>query len=149
MKIKKAYTLIEILVVLCIFNILFIIFSSGLKAYNRLKNAIVVEQCSNSIMTFINSCKQYCYYNEVEGYILCDQSNNRFSFYSGSSRKKLLKLPQGCKLQLLNTASGKQKLNFDSKGFTSDACTIKYLDLYDVEHKITISVGTAYVEIKN
>lgn len=149
MKIRKGYTITELLVVISILSIVFLIFTNGIKTYNRLQNAIVVEQCSNSIMTFINSCKQYCYNNEVEGYILCDQDSNKFSFYTGSNRKKLLKLPKGCKLQLLNTASGSQKLKFDSKGFTSDACTIRYLDLNDIEHKITISVGTAYVEIKN
>ena len=137
MKIKKAYTLLELTVVLSIFSIVFLIFSNGIKAYKNFQNAIVVEQCSSSIMTFINSCKQYCYNNEVEGYILCDQEKNRLSFYTGSSRKKVLKLPQGCKLQMVNTASGRQRLNFDSKGFTSDACTIRYLDLRS-EHKITI-----------
>ncbi|NLM35399.1 MAG: prepilin-type N-terminal cleavage/methylation domain-containing protein [Clostridiales bacterium] len=149
MRIRKGYTFIELLMVLCIISILFLIMTKGIKGYKRLENDIVVEQCSNSIMTFIYSCREYCYLNKVEGYILCDQVSNTFSFYTGSSRKQILRLPQGFELDLLNTASQNQRINIDYKGFTSDACTIKYFDLYGIEHKLTISVGTAYVEIKN
>lgn len=149
MNTRKGYTLIEIIVVVCIISILFMIFANGIKAYNVLKNDMLVDQCNNSIMTFINNCKLYCYNNEVSGYILGDCANNKFNFYTAGTRQRVVKLPEGCKLHSINVASGTQILRMDSNGFTWDACTITYLDLYNVEHKITISVGTAYVEIKD
>jgi prepilin-type N-terminal cleavage/methylation domain-containing protein len=149
MKIKKGYTLLELMITISIISILSIMFSRYFITYEKYRNRILVDQCNNTIMSFINSCKQYCYYKDIGGYIKFDVIGNRLIFYVGTEVKRILNTTRGLKLYSINVSNGDAKLNFDNKGFTSDACTMSFEDSDTKIHEITISVGTSYVEIKN
>ncbi len=149
MKIKKAYTLIELMITISILAILSMLFIKYFTTYEKYRNKILVDQCNNSIMSFINSCKQYCYYRDTSGCIKFDVEGNRLIFYVGTDVKRILNAPKGLKLYSINVSNGDAKLNFNNKGFTPDACTMSFVDLENKIHEITISVGTSYVEIKN
>ena len=149
MNIKKGITYIELIIVITLISIISITSFNIINFYRVNKNRILVDQCNNSIMSFINNCKQYCFYNNISGYIKFDVINNRLNFNIGTSVKRVVTIPKGIKLYSINAANGRAEINLDNRGFTSDACTISYIDLYNKFHEITISVGTSYVEIKN
>ncbi len=148
MIIKKGYTLIEVITVLCIMSILCALFSNYWRAYNKYSNDVQITYCSSSIMTFINMCKQYCYYERKSGYIKFDLVNEELDFYEGTKRKRSWRLPKGFDLYGTTAGSRNNQLNFDMDGFTPNACTITYKDRYNSIHNITICVGTAYVQIQ-
>lgn len=149
MRIKKGFTLIEIVIVITVIGILNMCFFSYLNTYKVYKGKILVDRYNNSIMTFINSCKQYCYYNNIPGFIKFDIIGNRLIFTVDTVIKRILNTPNEFKLYSINVSNGRSEVWFDNKGFTSDACTISYMDSINKVHAITISVGTSYVEIKN
>ena len=149
MHLKKGYTIIEVILVLAIMSILSALFAGFYKDYSRYNNRISNDYCGNSVMSFINTCKQYCYGKKDSGDIRFDFANNRMDFYAGGQRRSTWRFPKGFTLYSAVTGSGGPDLNFDFDGFTADACTIAYKDSTNAMHHISISVGTAYVEVKD
>lgn len=149
MNTRKGYTIIEVIVVLAIMSILAALFSDFFKDYSRYNNRTSSDYCGNSVMSFINTCKQYCYSKKDSGYIRFDFANSRMDFYAGGQRRSTWRFPKGFSLYSAVTGSGGSNLNFDFDGFTANACTIVYKDSTNAIHHITISVGTAYVEVKD
>ncbi|MDP4091277.1 MAG: prepilin-type N-terminal cleavage/methylation domain-containing protein [Bacillota bacterium] len=145
MNIKKGITLIELLVAMSITAILSICFSDCIKAFSTYNNSVINDYSENSVLSFINTCKEYCYFRKTSGLVRFDFVNSKLDFYEGTERKRMWSFPKGFKLSSVNTES----LNINAGGFISNACTIIYKDRTKANHYITVSVGTGYVEIKD
>jgi prepilin-type N-terminal cleavage/methylation domain-containing protein len=145
---KLGFSLIELLIVLMLLSCLFSFTPSTVKYYKSYKNSINVDYCSNSILIFINNAKQFCRATEQKGIILFDYNNGVIRFHSNNELIDTFILPQGFKINAVTLPRGKIGINIDSNGTTGDACTISYRDMKGSIHNITISVGSAYVEIK-
>lgn len=145
---KKGTTLIEIILVLSILALL-----SGMTIrsyyciYNTTLNNFSVDMCSNSILHIINDSKQYCKSKNKSGYLVFDCVKS-IRFYCAGNMIRSYTVPEGFKLNPLNSKNGKQIIDIDNLGNTGDACTICYVDRKGDNHFITLRVGTNYVQIK-
>lgn len=146
---KKGFTLIELLVSMSIMLILMNFTLITYSGFNRTVNIMDVDFFSSSFVNFINSSKKYSRINNCSTYIAFDIGNGKIYLTANTKIVKKLYIPSGFKLNTVNTSSGKNKINIDNRGITSDACTISYKDRMGGQHNISICVGTAYAEIKN
>jgi hypothetical protein len=120
----------------------------GALNYKVYLNKVDREYCSNSILRLLNGAKNYCRYNEVNGSIFFDAASRTIYFIARGVLVDKYSLPEKYKLNNVDLGRGKYTIDIDTKGFTSDACTISYLDRKGEQHKISICVGTGYAEIK-
>lgn len=143
---RKAFTLIEILLVMSmiIFIGLFMLVSS--KEYSSAANKAKNKYYQNSILNFISNAKHYCAANRISGYIKFDVDESTIYFSVNGHNINKLKAPGGFRLYDVNLEY--KMMNIDIKGNSSDAFTIQYKDSYGKIHEITICVGTNYVDIK-
>lgn len=115
-------------------------------------NNVEVESCKNNLLDFINNSKIYCRNRKINGTILFDTINNSIKFNVGSGVKvksiDMINLPKGFKLNDVIVSKGKNSIQIDKYGFTSDACTISFNDKFDKRYNLSICVGTSYCEIK-
>lgn len=118
----------------------------SIKGYTQISNDIDVNYCDNKIVNFINISRQYCNIHDTSGQIYFISSLNLILFVSNSEHSERFYLPEGFKLNPISLSSG--YITIDQRGFTSNACTIKFADRKDKMHSITICVGSADVEIK-
>jgi prepilin-type N-terminal cleavage/methylation domain-containing protein len=146
---RKGYSLNELIIVIAIFSILSGLLIKGALNYKTYSNKIDVDYCNNSIMKFINSAKAYCRNKEKSGYIYFDSPNGIIYFLTGEVLEDKYALPAGFRLNDVNLGIGKYAIEIDARGFTNNACTISYVDRKRSMHRITMCVGTSYVEIKD
>ncbi|WP_241428169.1 type II secretion system protein [Clostridium sp. DJ247] len=142
----KGFTFIELIIVLSILCTIFSMSLVNIGGYSKLQNSIDVDVFSNDVVNFINNSKSYCRDNNIGGYIYFDTNKNSVSFICGLKKIYTLNLPDKFTLNIVRPGN---KIKIDNRGITSDACTIRYKDRKGKPHYITMSVGTAYVEIKN
>jgi len=145
--VKKGFTIVELMVTLSIMCIFLSYSLMSIKGYTQLSNDIDVNYSENKIVNFINTSRQYCKLNDTSGHIYFMSDLNEIWFLSNAQHAKRFHLPQGFTLNILNLSTG--YITIDQRGFTANACTIKFSDRKDKIHSITICVGTAYVEIEN
>lgn len=143
---KKGFSLIELLVVMSIIAIISSISLLGISKYNNIKNDVDLNMTETSILGIINYGKQYCREKEKPGFILFDLITNEIGFYSQNREIEIFKLPEGIKIEDINTNSN--KLDIDKFGITSDAGTILLRDNNNKLYSLTINVGAGYAEIK-
>jgi prepilin-type N-terminal cleavage/methylation domain-containing protein len=143
---KAGFTLIEVLVSLSIITALFGCSLINVKNYAAIGNKIDVEVFGNSLVNFIVTSKKYCRDNNTGGYLYFLPSKNTIQLSCNSKNIKIVKMPEGFSDLYVNRLEG--KIFIDNKGFTSDACTIRFKDRSGGAHYITISVGTANVDFK-
>lgn len=146
---NKGFTLIELLISISIMLILMTFTFITYSGFNRIINRMDVDLFSSSIVNFINNSKQYSRINNCSTNITFDITNEKIYLSANTRIVKRLYVPKDFKLNTVNTSSGKNKINIDNRGITSDACTISYIDRMGGQHNISICVGTAYAEIKN
>lgn len=146
-KIKiKGFTLVELMLVVGLFSLLLSFSLVNMRAFGSLKNKIDVDVTSNTIINFINNSKLYCRDKSKQGgYIYFNVKDGNMAFYTGLQQIYKMQLPEGF---VLNGVNGDNKIKIDSRGITSDACSIKFKDRRGEIHCLTMCVGTAYVECK-
>lgn len=145
--VKKGFSLIEILVVMSIIIILFSCSISLVTVGKRITGEISSQTMSIEIVDFISSCIHYCNENGVSGYIICDKKANTIKFICNTHLVYKVPLPKSFILEDLNANNGMIMIDSNHWNPRSD-CSIIYEDINNKVHKITIRVGTSYVEIK-
>ena len=143
----KGYTLMELIVVMAIIAIMLSFCTLGGKWYKTYLNRIDTNYTGDSIFIFITNAKQYCREKESRGCICFNTIDNQITFVCNGKLRDSFQLPKGFNLYGTNLTDN--MINIDGKGFTSDACTIKFRDKEGRLHSLTLCVGTAYVEIQN
>lgn len=148
MKFKKGNTILEILLAASIF----FFFSGAFIAYsyfliNSLKK-VDNEYTETYMLSFINNSRQYCRKEKNDGDIQFDILNDTVYFIQNDKIIDTFNLPKDFKLVSVSSSNNRNYLHVDEKGYIGDACTIKYMDKDKEIHRITISVGSSYVEIK-
>jgi prepilin-type N-terminal cleavage/methylation domain-containing protein len=143
---KAGFTLIELLVALSIITAIFGCSLINVKNYTSVGNRMDVEIFGNSLVNFIVTSKKYCRDSNTGGYLYFLQSTNTIQLSCNSNVIKKVKMPEGFSDLYINRAGS--KIFIDNKGFTSDACTIRFKDRSGGAHFVTISVGTANVDFK-
>jgi prepilin-type N-terminal cleavage/methylation domain-containing protein len=143
---KAGFTLIEVLIALSIITALFGCSLINVKNYAAIGNRMDVEIFGNSLVNFIVTSKKYCRDNNTGGYLYFLTSKNTIQLSCNSNIINKMKMPEGFSDLYINRVGS--KISFDNKGFTSDACTIRFKDRSGGAHYITISVGTANVDFK-
>ena len=144
---KKGFTLIEVIVAISIMTVFFGCGLLNLKNFSRIENNIDEQIFRNTLVDFIVNSKIYCRDNNINGYIYFVTSKNTAQFCCSTAVIKSVKLPANFSDLSVNRTGG--KVFIDNKGFSRDACTIKFKDRNGGIHYLTICVGTSYVEFKN
>ena len=145
-KLKKGFSLIELLVSIALLLMVATFININIKGYLNIMNDIDYILCDEAIVSFINNGKQYCREKEVMGRIYFPSNNDSLILYSGSKRIDIYNLPKNFKFTKVGVRN--REININSKGITGDAGTLNYIDRKGKIHEITISVGTAHVQIK-
>jgi len=143
---KHGFTLIELLMAVSIMTVLFSCSLMSVRSCRAVSNRIDVEVFGNSLVNFITASKKHCRDNDTGGYVYIIAARNIVQMSCGTEVKKKLKMPEGFRDLYVNRTGS--KILIDNKGFTSDACTIRFRDRLGALHYVTISVGTAYVDFK-
>lgn len=143
---KNGFTLIEVLIALSIIMISFSFSIGIIKSYKKIFCSTDVQKCSSLIVSFIMEAKHYCRNNNAPGTIIFDTANNVMIYSVNTNVVRKYKLPDGFKLSEINSKD--RMITINSNGLTGSACSVKYIDREGNEHKITMRVGTFYVEIK-
>lgn len=143
---KPGFTLIEVLAALSIMTIVFGCSLINVKNYTAICNRMDAEVFGNSLVNFIVSSKKYCRDNNTGGYIYFLAGKNTIQLTCNSSVVRKIRMPEGFSDLYINRTVS--YIYLDNKGFTSDACTIRFKDRKGVAHYITVSVGTANVYFK-
>lgn len=144
---NKGTTLIELLLVISISAIVMSSSFMGYKSFKTYSNNIDNKYYKNSIHNLINGAKQSCRTKKQVGRIYFFTNTNEIAFYLNLQQINKLEAPKGFDLLEVNT-NYSNLIIIDKYGFTSDACTIKYKDRKGIVNKLTICVGTGYVDIK-
>lgn len=144
---KKGFTLIELIIVISIISIVSCYTLVKISFFNSKIDSIDVDKCNNAIMMFINNAKLYCREKETSGTIYFYPGKDKADFNVQCRNVEHLTLPS--KFYIYDVNSAYSKINIDSKGFVSDACTISFRDRSDKLHEISIFVGTGFVQIKS
>lgn len=147
LKCKRAYTLIELLIVVSMISLIGSYVLIRITSFSNLINNIDVEKSKNKIMMFINNAKLYCRENETSGTIYFYPGRDKADFNCQGKNVEHFTLPSGFYIYDVN--SDYSQITIDSRGFTSDACTISFKDRRGKFHEISIYVGTGYVEVKS
>lgn len=147
LKYRKAYTLIEILIVISMIALIGSYVLLKVSSYSNVINDIDVNKCNNTIMMFINNAKLYCREKETNGTIYFYPGEDQADFNSQGKNIEHFTLPS--QFIIYNVNSTNSKININSRGFTGDACTINFRDRRGNLHEISIYVGTGFVDIKS
>ncbi len=143
---KKGFTLIEIMILISLCMIVFTISFTKLSGYNKIRNNIAIDETGISIVNFINNCRDICRKEKKQGYIIYNTKKNNMSFSIDRKCVKDLNFPDEVSIDFINSKGG--KIVIDNRGFTSNACTLRFKDNKGKIHKVTICVGSAHVEFK-
>lgn len=147
-KTKKGFTLIELLAAISLITLILNWGIWGTNNYRECTYNYELDYVNNSILSLLDNAKQYCRKNSINGMVCFDCEKNSISFYSQNKTIKVFKFPQNFKLTFIDIHdTNSPLLYFNSNGFTSDACTISFKDPHGGVHTISLSVGTAFVEI--
>ncbi len=93
---------------------------------------------------FIHRARNYCYINSAEGIIQINKSMNKLIFITkGKDDEYSLK-----EKALQDSTFSGHKMNIDRSGNLRNMGTIIYKDEKNKDHKITVHVGSGYVDEK-
>ncbi|EJO5346970.1 prepilin-type N-terminal cleavage/methylation domain-containing protein [Clostridium botulinum] len=143
---KKGFTLIEIMFFMSLCAIVFTLSFTKVSLYNEMKNNIFSDETGVSLVNFIKDSRQICREENKQGYIYFNVKQNKVDFNVGHVKREEFCFPKGVVMESINAPKG--KIIIDNRGFTSDACTLKFKDNGGKTHRVTICVGTAHVEFK-
>lgn len=144
---KKGYTLVELMIVICVGMIICSIAIYSIRNFDKLSNNTSNEFACFSLIAVINHGKQFCRVKESSGKISFNLIKGEIYFYCNDKFIERYSLPKGFILYDINNLT--KEIHIDRQGVTSDACTITYKDISKKLHHITICVGTGYAEIKD
>ncbi|WP_051541991.1 type II secretion system protein [Clostridium lundense] len=145
-KLMKGFTIIELLVYMGLLSISAAFITLNINGFSNITNNLDYTLCDQSIINFINNGKQYCREKKISGKICFLNNDKSIIFYCSGIRINKYDLPT--KFVFTKAGNSKREIGINEKGITGDACTIAYKDRKGKVHEITISVGTAHVEIK-
>jgi prepilin-type N-terminal cleavage/methylation domain-containing protein len=166
----KGVTLIELIITLSLLSILLSFSLLSINSLKNYENNIDIDYCNNSILGLIDNSKLYCKKENSSGYIQFDLVSNEITFYCYSKQgqkaqqaQKIEKYILPRKFTIYNINSEYNRIRISINGMiidgtgidgmttnsvTTDSCTITFKDSRNSLHKITIRVGTNYVEVK-
>lgn len=143
----KGFTLIELLIALSIASLVFLASISMIGSYKRIKNDADYIGCSNSILNFIQSAKDYCRNNYAEGRIYVDESGI-LCFIANNTMIKKFKIPEGFNSLYIDSSSDNKIIKINEAGLLVSAGHISYKDRKGKECKIVIWVSTFCYDIQ-
>lgn len=169
-KIDKGVTLIELVITMSLISILLGFTSISISFFKNYENNIDTDYCNNSILELIDNSKLYCKKENSKGYLQFNLINNEITFYCYSKKgvnyqqaqyiEKYV-LPDKFIIYNINSEYNRIKISITgmtldgtgldgmaANGIATNSCTITFRDRMESLHKITIRVGTNYVEVK-
>lgn len=144
---KKGFTILEVILYISIYSILLSFIVINMDGNKKITNDIQTKEFSTSILNLINDSRNFCKRNNMGGYINFNIKDRSINFYMTSEKVYGIHAPKG--FNIMETNSSKiNSIYIDNNGMIADACTIKFKDKMNKIHKITICVGSSYVQIK-
>lgn len=140
-KVKKGFTLLEIIAVISIMVII-VSFSLGiLRESIRIINYQQVCNEEEKILSFFNYSKNYCYTNNESGYIIFNEDEGIILFTKLDNKViDKIKLDKEVKLKIEN--SNTKIRSITNMGYITQGITIKLSNKYEKSKIIKIDVGT-------
>lgn len=146
---KRGFTLIEVSVCLAILSLMITIFAHGFNYFICIKDNIVIKEDINKIHSFLMLGKSICKEKGEFGSISYDEENNRLLYETNNELDKNYKIIENLKNVKIQSINSKAKIiSINDKGAITTPCTIKIKDSRDVEHRITINIGGATIDVK-
>lgn len=140
---KKGFTLIELIVYLAIAAIITTVAVTSIASVNNFRIEYTNKICQKEMALFIHRARMYCYANRVNGIINLDVSENRLIFSSNTKTIDDFYL-NNKRLQYSNLS----KLTISDYGKIKEAGELKFLDENRKPVRITLHVGSEYVDEK-
>lgn len=168
----KGVTLIELIITLSLLSILLSFSLISIDSLKNYENNIDIDYCNNSILELIDNAKLYCIKENSNGYIQFDLVSNEITFNCYSNKTNIFEkiekyiLPRKFTIYYINSEYNRIRINMygtsiggmsiygtgvdgmTNNAATTDSCTIIFKDRRANIHKITIRVGTNYVQVK-
>lgn len=142
---KKAYTLIELIIVLAIIATMSSVTIISFSRFQSNMNKIKLESLENEIKSLLSFAKAYCRKNKVPGeiYISDDKKSINFEVREKeyATRKKIVIEDNISVSSNLNENTVVNGNNIDENGYIKSAGTITVLDDRNNKFEITIGVG--------
>ena len=145
---RKGFTLIELTVVLAILGTIAGCSVLSFKYYKEVQNKMDADYYCNAVVSFINNSKMYCRENSCSAKISFDKIGNRMRLDEGLKIVRQLKFPSNITLFHYDTNREDNDIKIDNKGASSESGSITLMDNNSKPYRITMGVGTAYVENK-
>lgn len=140
---KKAYTLIELIIVMAIMSILILSTVKLSSSYKHNVNRIKAKGFVNELSNIISFGKHYCRHYDSYGLIEINKTKGQVKFKDISLKSKVIKsitLPDGFKFTTTSS------LNINTTGHI-DSDTVRIIDEKGILYKLTISTGVDTVNI--
>lgn len=139
---KKGFTLIELTISLAIAALMALVIYGSIRGYLAYKINTTNKICVQGMEMFISKSKTYCYSNNIEGLILIDMDKNQLTL---SSKNKEIDSYSLINKALYMTNLPNNRITIKSSGKIANSGSIYFRDEKRDIHKITIHVGTGYV----
>lgn len=140
---KKAFTLMELLVVMSIITIFSTITFTSYKYISKFKDNEELEYSTNICIDFILKGKNYCKNNNKSGCILYVRNKNSLYFSSDINDGEYMSLPENVTIEETPFISKGVKINED--GVIGSAGSINLKNKSNKRKKVIISVYTNYI----
>ncbi|WP_426349451.1 prepilin-type N-terminal cleavage/methylation domain-containing protein [Alloiococcus sp. CFN-8] len=141
---KKGFTLLELIVYLAIAAIITAVAVTSVKSVNNFRIKYTNKICQKEIALFIHRARMYCYARRIDGVINLDvgTNTNRLTFSSNINVIDQFFL----KSKKLEYEGGLKKLTITSYGKIPQNGKIKFVDENNKSVRISLHVGSEYVE---
>ena len=139
---KKGFTLLELIVYLAIAAIITAAAVTSIRSVNKFRIEYTNKICKKEIALFIHRARMYCYAKRIDGVINLDVSKNRLTFSCNTLSIEEYHL-NGKELQYEGQLT---KLNINAYGKMPIDGKIKFIDENNKPVKISLHVGSEYVD---
>ena len=144
---NRAFTLIELILVLFIISIITGCSFLSVNYYKTIKNKADADYYCNAVVYFINNSKMYCRENSCSATVTFDIGRNEMRLTKGINTMGELLFKDKITLIEVNGRRINNDIVIDKRGYSNDGFTVVLRDNNLIRHEISMRVGTGYVKV--
>ncbi|MBU5454593.1 prepilin-type N-terminal cleavage/methylation domain-containing protein [Caproiciproducens sp. MSJ-32] len=146
---KRAFTLIEVIIVISILSIISGITYIGINNYFKTKSKLTFESTVSDVRRLLSYGKQYCRKYKVKGYILVDIRGKTVQFSTFDLNHNITKEIEIDKDIIITSKFNSNNIEISEKGFIKSSGTITIIYNNEYKKEIKVGVGNDIIGIKD